>query len=229
MADHDGDRALQLWSQFPVTAEPRPLVLAGHTVLTAGGFDSDEAKIAFIEGAVDATVPLAPGVLEAMCPPRNRGYVGPRLEVTAAVLATAPFLTDRGRRELPAWHVTVSRLEGTVTVLDPPVAAQAWHPPGHSHTAGAGLTSSAVLHEDGRTLTLSFIGSPREYTDYPSATAHESDTAVLIQAVAIDRPSLGDIRLAYAQQREVTASLSRPLGARVLVTPSGQPVPVTLS
>lgn len=227
MEHRDGElAALELWSQFPATATPRPLVLVGPPVMVQGGFDSGEAKIAYMEGAVDASVPLAPGVLDALCPQRSRAYHGPRLQVTAARRVTAPFLTDRGPRELPAWQVTLGHFDGFVEVLEPATAAQAWRPHGRDYPRAAGRSLRAVLDEDGLALTLSFVGSPRAYTDYSHAAVRESDTAVLVRPVAVDHDA-GGIRLLYAERREVRATLARPLGDRVVISDAGDPVPVT--
>src|SRR5579863_4908525 len=62
--DRDWARwALERWSGFPVTTEPRPLVLVGSETQMDEGFRSGAAKLAFLAGAVDgdASVPL--GVL----------------------------------------------------------------------------------------------------------------------------------------------------------------------
>jgi hypothetical protein len=45
----DAKTALGMWGGFPVSAVPRPLVLADATGHVAGGFDSGEAKIAFLD------------------------------------------------------------------------------------------------------------------------------------------------------------------------------------
>jgi hypothetical protein len=141
---------------------------------------------------------------------------------------TAPFRTDRGDRELSAWEVTVTHLDGPVTLLDPRIAAEAWFPSELDPGVGAEPRSSGTLHDDGRTLTLTFAGIPREYADYPSATVLESDTAVLLEPVSVSLISDTAARHAHAEIRQVTISLSRPLGARVLITPRGHPVPVSV-
>jgi hypothetical protein len=216
--------ALRLWSQFPVDAEPRPLVLAGVCV-HAAGFDSDEAKVAFVEGAIEEDVVLPPGVLAAMCSSRRTENARFSLTVTDVRRTTGRFQTDRGERRFPAWEVTLTHALGAFVVLDPQVAATAWHPPGRKVPEGIGLVTHATLHEDGRTLTLTFVGTPREYADYPRADVVETDTAVMVLPVLVNRGGSG-ARRAYAENRQVTAALSQPLGARVLLTSSGWPVPV---
>jgi hypothetical protein len=218
---------LDLWHRFPVAEVPRPLVLVGAVVRESGGFDSGEAKIAYLEGAIDEVDVLPAGLYDSMCPrPRPSGS-GFRLRVVEVRSVLATFLTDRGDEDLPAWEVSLSHLDGVVTILDPPTVARAWHPEGWSATTQPGPFVNAGLHEDGRTLSLSFSGTPRAYADYPAAEIRESSTAVLMVPIAVDHPNLSGARLAYAERREVTGALTEPLGARVLVTGDGFPVPVT--
>lgn len=47
----------------------------------------------------------------------------------------------------------------------------------------------------------------------------------MVLPVLVDRGGSG-ARRAYAEHRQVTAALSQPLGARVLLTSAGCPVPV---
>jgi len=119
--------ALALWDQFPVEAWPRPLVLTGQTVLFTGGFPSDQAKLAFLQGAVSTTVPVPAGLLDALCPNRD-----PTLDDTLLVVGAEPttdnFPTDRGPKQLPAWTVTLAGIHAPFTVLDPEVAAAAFRP-----------------------------------------------------------------------------------------------------
>lgn len=142
-------------------ADPRPLVLTGVCV-HAAGFDSGEAKVAFLEGAIEEDVVLPPGVLAAMCSSWRTENARFSLRVTGVRRATARFQTDRGERQFPTWEVTLSHALGAFVVLDPQVAATAWHPPGRKVPEAIGLVTHAALHEDGRTLTLTFVGTPRE-------------------------------------------------------------------
>lgn len=219
--------ALRLWSRFPVDDHPRPLVLTGSTVHMGGGFDSDQAKVSFHEGSVESAVAMPAGVLEAIRPvPVPRRQVSDVLTVTAVRRVTAEFPTDRGLRRLDAWAVTMTHAIEPIMVLDPKVAASAWHPSELRRDAGAGAAVRAELHLDDRTITYTFIGTPRAYADYPRVEVMESHTAAMIQPILVDRGGSG-LRRAYAESRQVTATLRRPLGARVLITPSGYPVPVT--
>lgn len=219
---------LESWSRFPVAEVPRPLVLVGSIVRESGGFDSGAAKIAYLDGAIDDVEVLPHGLYESMCPRVRPSRSGLRLSEVAVRSVYAPFLTDRGDQDLPAWEVTLSHLDGVVTILDPRTVARAWHPDGLASTTQPGPFVTAGLHGDGRTLTLHFTGTPRAYADYPSAEVRESSSAVLMVPIAVDRRHLpGAARLAYAERREVTEELAHPLGARVLVTSGGFPVSVT--
>lgn len=114
-----------------------------------------------------------------------------------------------------------------VPILDPATAAQAWHPEGWSSTTQPGPAVTASIHEDDRTVTVYFTGTPRAYADYPASEVRESPSAVVVVPIAVDHPGLTGVRLAYGERREITAALAQPLGARILLTRSGFPVAVT--
>ena len=219
------DAALQLWSQFPVDAEPRPLVLTGLPVRLIGRFRSNHAKLAFHNGAIEAAVEMPPGLFDVMCPVPRRQDGPHRLQAIGVRQVTAGFETDRGQREFPAWEVALSDTDGPVLVLDPQVVASAWHPAGLDVGDGIGHMRHGALHEDGYTVTLIFVGIPRAYADYPRVEVLESETAAMMLPVSVGREGSESRRL-YGETRQVTATLRQPLGARVLVTPSGWPVSV---
>jgi hypothetical protein len=82
-----------------------------------------------------------------------------------------------------------------------------------------------MLGTDGRTLTMSFTGSPEAYASYPGARILESGNAV---ALIPKRTELvTGWRTAVGRTRQVTATLDRPLGNRVLLDGTGSPVMVT--
>jgi hypothetical protein len=226
--DYDAERrALEAWSTFPVDADPRPLVLAGPTVRILGGYKSGGAKRAAFTGrpAPDPGVDVPAEVVAAVTPhaalPPGEAAA---LRITAATLGEAEFVTDRGPRTLPAWFLEFADMNGPTVVLDPAVAAGAWP----AVTPDGSPMSDAVLHGDGRTLTFSFLGSPARYTDYPEAVVLESDTAVVVSPVDVDKANTDGIRLLYAERRSVQVVLAAPLGARVLADwHQGQAVPVT--
>ncbi|MGH6877018.1 MAG: hypothetical protein ACREHV_06510 [Rhizomicrobium sp.] len=192
----------------------------------AGGFPSVEAKLAFVRGAVDAASGFPNDLLDAVRSGRGQGYDGPPLILKTAVLSEAEFVTDRGRRRLPAWEVHAEGVPAPIWVLDPPVKELIWGP---NDIAAAGsvqrwLGCTAVV--DGRSVTLSFSGSPREYSDYPDAEVLEADGAVAIIPNEVSKVPPGQFRRLNAEHREVTVTLSEPLGNRVLLDGHGVPVMV---
>jgi hypothetical protein len=226
--DHDQvQRCLQAWAAFPADRHPRPLVLLSLTV-QAGSFPADgRAKLAFVRGLVEAAPGFPAQILQTLRP--HRQGAGPPVEpllVTTATLGTAGFLTDRGQRELPAWEVHARGVPEPIWVLDPATAQQAWRPPGLEEHQLSGMTSRADLGADDRTITLSFMGIPRAFADYPRAEALEAGSAVAIVPVPVDIGPPG-FRAAYGEKREVTTALARPLGPRVLLDGHGLPVLVS--
>ncbi len=214
---------LQAWSGFPADRQPRPLVLLSPAA-SAGGFPDGQKKMAFLRGAVEVAAPGFPGQILQALRGQPGDYAGPPLLVTTATLSSTEFCTDRGRRQLPAWKVRAQDVPEPIWVLDPATRRQAWQPPGPDLHGWRGTT--AVLDADGRTLTMSFIGSPAGFTDYPDADVLESGGAVAIVPIPVDTGPPG-LRIAIGQLREVTVSLARPLGERVLLDETGSPVMVT--
>jgi hypothetical protein len=74
---------------------------------------------------------------------------------------------------------------------------------------------------------MTFSGIPCAYADYPGAEILESGAAVAIVPVPRDTGPRAGPRLAYAEKREVTAALARPLGHRVLLDATGSQVMVS--
>jgi hypothetical protein len=218
-----------------VDQEPRPLVLAGPAAVSEEGFRSGPAKLAFLYGHLESTVPLPPGLLEVLGAGATRQpRPGPRhnrgpLLITGATKDHGVFTTDRGRRSLPAWRLTGPDLLGPLWVLDPAIAATCWTPPedgppppfqGASHRA-----DRATLGDDGRTLRLAFIGGPPGYIEYPTVEVIDSDHAVVLLPVEHDSGPPG-LRAWGGSWREVAVTLNRPLGHRVLVELDASPVMV---
>jgi hypothetical protein len=167
-------RGLQAWSGLPASRKPRPLVLLFPGV-RSGGFPNRDTKMAFLCGAVEATPGFPDRVLHAIRMPRAQAdYAGPPLMLTTATMASTRFCTDRGRLQLPAWEVRAIDVAEPIWVLDPSVSEQAWQPAAPYVPDWPG--STAVLRADGRTVTMTFTGSP--YMDYPGAEILESGAAV---------------------------------------------------
>jgi hypothetical protein len=214
---------LRAWAGFPADRDPRPLVLLSPAV-RAGPFPDGKTKSAFVRGLAEAAPGFPAEVLQALRP--HRQQAGPPVEpllVTTAARGAAEFLTDRGQQQLPAWEVHAHGVPEPIWVLDPGTARQAWRPPGLEDHELTWDVSRAELGADERTVTLSFTGIPREYADYPDAEVLEAGSAVAIVPVSVDIGPPGP-RHAHAEQREVSAVLTKPLGPRVLLDGHGWPV-----
>jgi len=215
-------RALRAWSAFPADRTDRPLVLLSGVTIP-GGFRTGEQKLAFLRGAVDA-VPGFPADILAVMRCNPSGHAGPPpLTLTTAVKGTAEFSTDRGRRPLPAWKVRARDVPEPLWVLDPAIIRQTWQPePEVREWTG----TTATLEPDGRSLTMTFPGGPAKWTQYPTAEVLESGGALALIPVEVDTGPPG-FRTLVGHGREVTVTLDRPLGNRVVLDQVGAPVMVT--
>jgi hypothetical protein len=212
-------RALEAWAGFPADREPRPLVLLGPAA-RPGGFPDGQTKMAFLRGAVQADPGFPAAVLQVMrCEPAE--YAGLPLRLTKATLGTAEFATDRGRQELPAWRVRAKHVPEPIWVLDPAIVQLTWQPPGPDPVSWQGTV--ATLHPDGCTLTMTFTGSP--HVSYPDVDVLESGAAVAL--LPIPSPLRPGWYTTLGQGRDVTVTLDRPLGSRILLDGRGSPVMVT--
>jgi hypothetical protein len=213
-------RGLEAWAGFPAEREPRPLVLLGPAA-RPGGFPDGQTKMAFLHGAVRA----APGFPVAVLQVLRRaptGYAGRPLRLTTATPGTAEFVTDRGRQELRAWQVRAEHVPEPIWVLDPAIAQLSWDPPEPATMGWCG--TAAMLEPDGCTLTMAFTGSP--HVGYPRVDVFESGAAVAVLPVPSElRPGW---YTTAGQRREVTVTLDRPLGPRILLDGTGAPVMVTI-
>jgi hypothetical protein len=215
--------ALAQWSDFPVAAARRPVILTGPTLREAGYVTSD-AKIAFgarrlrvADGVPDRAVASLVASIGALEP-----GTGPSVTVTAAAPVDHEFDTDRGPQPMSAWSLDVTDSIGPIVVLDVDERAQLWN----SSLPAGGAGTARKLGSDGTRLRYEFFGSPREYMNYDGAAVAASATAVAICPRAQDLTTEGQAILLYAQQREVDVELTEPLGARVLVNAAGYPVTV---
>lgn len=133
--------AVGRWSGFPVDQTPRPVVLVGSRVHVEAGFATGEAKMAFLEGRWDPAVEVPAPVLDELRRQGNgvRSGGGASLVVTSVELAESEFVTDRGRRRLPAWRLTVQDALGPIWVRDPEIVD--WRP-----SEGAGELPQRCRH-----------------------------------------------------------------------------------
>jgi hypothetical protein len=218
--------AVRRWDLFPVERRPRPLVLAGHRAFVERGFRTGAAKLAYLEGRTEFAVPVPDEVVREL--PLRR-EMGPRridawpLLIRSAVRAETEFVTDRGRRRLPAWRLEAADALGPIWVLDPDVDPPEWLPPEPPPTPRPDLTppladpgARAVLASDGITLTVDQLGGPPEYERYVRGDVVESPQAVTVVPIGVDVGPPG-ARRAIGYIHQITVRLTEPLGARVYV------------
>lgn len=212
---------LRAWAGFPADRQPRPLILL-TSAAQSGAFPDGQKKLAFLNGWVEAAPGFPAQILEALRGQPRPGE-GPPLRLESAVAGEREFATDRGRKRLPAWCVQAQGVTDPIWVLDPAASRQAWQPPGSADLYWR--RSEASLGSDGRTLTLSFTGAPEYYTSYPGATFLESGSAVAV--IPVREEHVTGLRTTVGKRREVSVTLARPLGNRVLLDEHGAPVMVT--
>ncbi len=227
--------AVARWAAFPVDRAPRPLVLLGETARARNGFRSQRAKLAFMNGWIDAQVPVPEAVLALAGRRGGRPEGEPAIVITAARRSDVEQRTDRGPRWLPGWELTSDQTLGPIVVLDPEAIAQAWAPPENVPSIPPRPTrgqprhdpARADLADDGRTLTFRFTGALPNHERYPSAEAIESPQAVAVVPRGEDIGPPG-ARILPGYGRRVVVRLQEPLGARVLVDLHGNAGEVTV-
>jgi hypothetical protein len=244
--------ALDIWSGFPVRAKPRPIIPLGEgEVLDPSlGFPDNSTKLAYEEDRfmLRATLPRSPAKLAGFrvisaadayhrlrTMGRSRGRPVPPLVVRAVRLGTATFLTDRGKRRLPAWQFSFNRVSTPASVLalaSPPLFVP---PPlqqlGRTGT-GNSIEDLARVDRSGKAITISFIGAPagnRPCDARYTASAVENRRAVAFTMHTITQPSSpSTICTLVGYTRKAVLHLATPLGARALISSSdGGAVPVT--
>ena len=215
--------SLAAWADFPVSATPRPVVLAdGYVQIGPSGFTTGDAKLAFQAGAIDSRVELPDRVLALFTahayhqPASHR----PRITVTAVRPTEAPFRTDRGSRRFPAYALDLDGAHEPVIVLDP--ATPVWWP--KHPTLDAITRTKARIEADGLTLHVSAQGGL--LTEFLGCKLTETETAVLAEPMTRERDAQGRGVRAVGVVKQVTGRITGPLGARVLIDSDGLPIPV---
>ena len=225
--------ALSRWSAFP-EGDPRPFVLIHGPILVTAGFATAEAKSALDFGQVSANDSVADEPVRTIrangADPTGHQLPSHDLEVVSATLSQTSFLTDRGPALLSAWELEACDARGPIWVLDDRTLARCWTTPlaPEGEPRGSKVLNSATIDRDDRVLTVIFTGSPKGFFDYEAAIL-ESDAAVTVLPLGHQIVELRD-GTAYGPvgvHRRISATLSRPLGNRVLVNNDGSPVPVT--
>ena len=153
-------------------------------------------------------------------------YACGQLTVTGAQPGTVTVHTSRGLASAPAWRFTVAELGWKVSEVA--VARSALVVlPGYGPIPAAGRNTPGVtgltgVSADGRTLTLSFVGSACDAAW--GAYRYESDGAVV--AGSWEKPSSGNTPCpAVGVFRTARVTLAGPLGTRVILdVASGLPL-----
>jgi hypothetical protein len=246
-AQWDRSAAARLWRTGLVLMDASDLT----PVPSNAGFSSQREKDAFGSGhfRLAGTLPAGPlpglvrwadgttlrlpvltaraafAELAAQRPCGGPGACG-QLTVTSAQPGVVIVRTSRGLASVPAWRFTVAGLGWQVSEVA--VARSALIvlpgygpiPPGGQNTPGVnGLTAVSA---NGRTLTLSFIGSACDAAW--GAYRYESDSTVV--AGSWEKPSAGNTPCpAVGMLRTARMTLARPLGTRVILdVASGLPL-----
>ena len=220
-------QASEIWSTYPVSDSPRPLVLPwGPIVEPKDGYPDDVSKQAVAAGAIDGPddLPAPPGVVAAMpitsadealtILRRGDGQQAQRIKASAVKLGTAEFVTDRGPATLPAWLFTfpgVAEPLAVIAVASPARFAAA-------DTAPLGTEMTGHVDASDTSVTVSFTGAAEGDGDCTAdyrLDLIEHDT--FVEASTTTTRFGGGSCTAVGYRREVTATLSRPLAGRVLV------------
>lgn len=220
-----GQHSLEPWRDFPVDADPRPIILLGDPV-TVPGFTTGEAKVAFMEGQIDPAGNVPPEAAEAFKRLTKPANGTTPLRVLSVAKGTASFATDRGNKQLPAWTFRLNDTMGDIAVLAQDVQ---WT----RQYATTGNTVSA----DGLTLTVSMAKADEPCPGHPrqifTPEVLESRTAVAVGLRTETGPSAPGERSSTCahdlmlRMADYTVKLQRPLGNRVLVNAQGNPMPVS--
>ncbi len=225
--------AVARWSEFPVHADPRPIVLLEDAARAEDGFATAEAKLAFLTGAIDASKGVPEEVIRLM----GRAEVRARparaaLRIDSAAAAEAAFATDRGRKTLPAWRVVAADARGPIWLLTEEALTRCWSPPERSEDdnpggAGPHVLSSAALGPGGRDLTVDIVGGSEALFDYDAEVVEETAAVAVIPRARLKKVLVGPTAIsAEGHPRGIRAHLSEPLGSRVLVNLDATPVEV---
>jgi len=224
-------RAVAGWAEFPVGADPRPLVLLDGPV-RGEGFATGDAKLAFLRGAVEAEAGVPEDAVRPLRRPADGTGPQPRglLRVVAAERSEAEFATDRGRQRLPAWSLEAADTLGPIWVLSGEVRARCWSPPEPVSQARIGphWLRSGAIGADGRELTVEFAGGSERLFGYdPEVMETPAAVCVVPLPRMIVRLAPGTAITAEGHLRKVRVTLAERLGGRVLVNLDGTAVPVT--
>ena len=236
------------WRDFPVGAEPRPMVV----------FDTATLPSSLRSGAALDALLAGPWVTPRPLPtsgPRLDGYPildagqavaalraavfrtaglplakpdpdADPVQVTSLRLTRRVFDTDRGRVSLPAWTIVLEDARGV------PATLLAVRGPGvYAAPVPTDADGDVTVSPGGTRLTYSFLGAaPGQGNCRASYEPVFTETATAVVVGAIEHPnghnSDGECRLT-SYRRSVWVQLTAPLGNRVVLTYAyGAPLPV---
>jgi hypothetical protein len=218
-----GEEVRARWAEFPIGAYPRPLVMLDTRVRLEGeGFVDVDTKMAWHEGAIETDLTIPPAVL-GLLPARRQGRATKTVvTISEFSLTNAPFRCDRGPRELPAYRLKITGWRGSCVVLAPEV--QCWWPVSEAEWQ-LGTGGTANVDEDGVTIHFPAFGGV--LTEFHRAEFQEHPTTVVGRAITSQRKvPPGTAVVAIGINRMVTGRLAAPLGDRVLLRESGEPITV---
>jgi hypothetical protein len=221
-------QALDRWDSFPVGASPRPVVLVGPKLLLPESLATD-AEGYSKDAQVDKENRLHKTIMAALANDQLRGFTADLrhpLEILSARPKLAEFATDRGPKELLAWKLDIRNtpepayvLHADVALWEPPLRAVAPH-----LSLDQGLISlggTVLVSSDGRQLSFCRIGLPGA-PPQGRIEVHESASAATV--FMVDRAPHGSRSPAAAVgvTYQIRATLSSPLGNRVIVNSDGE-------
>lgn len=222
MDDRVTEEVVARWEAFPVQAEPRAVVLLDKPVRVEGVFTGAEFELAWSQGLIRPDPSLPSGLVSLL----SDGTGGARdsvLTIAEATSTTAAFRCDRGPRDLPAYRLSVTGLRGFCIALAPELAC--WWPADDAERQRR-VGGVATVDDDDTTVHVQVLaGAP---TPTGRLRFHEYETFVVAR-MATDAPAAptGNARRARFASGGATGRLTEPLGARVLLSTSGEPLVVT--
>jgi hypothetical protein len=230
--------ALAAWSNFPVAAPRRPVVLlyGDKANAPAQGFSDDALKEAFLDGAIAGPDSLPPGptssdgvdlitseqALTILTAPSGSGPpTTVTLQVTKVTMGTDTFQTDRGTLPLPAWQFWMQGVQNPASVLaiSPNEVFTPPQPNNRPQVVGAG-----TIGRDQRTLLLTFAGPPAGTGPCEAnfvASSAESASVAAVSLRSITSLKYKNVACALvAVDRHLTITLLTPLRNRVVIDAS---------
>ena len=171
--------AVERWTRFPATADPRPTVLLDSPVRSEDGFTNTDAKIAFCSGTVESAEDVPDEPLRLLRSAGDGGFPPEApLIVTRAVLSEALFATDRGERLVSAWRIEADGALGPIWAVAETLG-RCWTPPRNREQLGPHMLGSALVGADQRSLNVTFVGGREDLFRY-DAEVLEATTAVTV-------------------------------------------------